>query len=110
MSDEKKNKDDELMGLVTNLFSDLNKRLDNIQKSIDKNTKGIEKNTKGILKNDKSILSLENNLKPKLDILFETREDNTKKLDEVLNRLDILESKVENQELELKVIKKKKAK
>ena len=55
---------------------------------------------------NKAVINLENKVIPKVEILFETRQDLVNKIDEVSDKIDNLESKVELQELELKVVRK----
>jgi predicted patatin/cPLA2 family phospholipase len=93
MSDKKEISNNDLMEMISKMYSDITTRLDTQSKLINKNTE--------------SIVKLENTLTKKVDILFEAREMDREKLESIENKVDKLVEKTDTQDFEIRMIKKK---
>lgn len=91
--------DDKTFELLTQMYADFTVQFKEVKEDIK------------TLKSDvtKIGVKLENDTDKKLDILLETRDETNKRLDDIENKLDIISSTVEKQDVEIRVIKGAKA-
>jgi formyltetrahydrofolate synthetase len=100
MSDKKEVSNNELMELITKMYSDTTNKLDGLTKKVTELSNQVDKNTN-------SIVNIENTLTKKIDILFEAREMDREKLESIENKVDKLIKKTDTQDFEIRMIKKK---
>ena len=87
--------EDKTFELLTQMYADFSAQFKEVKEDVK------------ILKNKitKIEIKLENDTDKKLDILLETRGEANKRLDTIDSKLDKLSSKVEKQDVEIRVIK-----
>lgn len=85
--------DDKVFELLEKMYADLSGKLDEVNKKLDQKAD----------KND--IVRLENELKPKVELALEGYQQVYEKLQEHDTRFDSLDSKVQKQDVEIRVIK-----
>lgn len=107
MSDKKEISNNDLMELITKMYSDTTNKLDGVTKQVEELYNQLKDLSNQVDKNTKSIVSLENTLTKKVDILFEAREMDREKLENIEIKVDKLIEKTDKQDFEIKVIKKK---
>lgn len=85
--------EDKIFEFMEKMYSDLSKRLDGIDGKLDKKSD----------KND--IVRMENDLQPKVETALEGYKLVYEKLEGIENKIDQLSSRIEKQEVEVRVIK-----
>lgn len=109
-----------ILELMTSMFTEfikINSKLESMDNKIGTMDTKIENMNKEIKEvketgntTNKAVINLENKVIPKVDIIFETRQDLVDKLDLVSDKIDDLENKVEMQDLVLKVVRREQTK
>ncbi|MEN3002771.1 hypothetical protein [Dehalobacterium formicoaceticum] len=94
--DERFEKIDEKFGKIDERFEKIDDKFDELNNKLDQKAN----------KND--IVRLENELKPKIEALFDGYKQNSDKLDSIITRLNIIEEKVENHDIHIAVLNKRK--
>lgn len=101
--------EDNTFELLTRMYSEFTTQFREVKDDIKslKDDVSVLKNDVGVLKSDvsKTAIKLENDISRKIDILFETRHDANKRFDCIEEKIDVLSSKVERQDVEIRVIK-----
>lgn len=86
-------KNNELFELMTKMYSDMqegfssvNKRLDNVENRLDKVANEVTKTN----------ITIENDVKPKIEALFDGYKQNTEAINELANKVDDLQTDINN--------------
>jgi len=108
--------DQTLNNRIDTLDQTLNNRIDTLDKTLNKRMDKFEGRMDGLenrmdnLASEvrKTNITIENDIKPKIEALFDGYKQNSDKLDCVINRLEIIEEKVETHDIHIKVLNKRK--
>ena len=94
--------EDKYFDLLTQMYADFSAQFKEVKEDI----KTVKVDIKTLKSNVTKIgIKLENDTDKKLGILLETRDETNKRLEYIENKLDAISSKVEKQDVEIRVIK-----
>ncbi len=97
--------EDKSFDLLTKMYGEFSEFRNDITQKVGDLTQKVEDLTQKVDKNSNHILRLENDLKNNIKALYDGYEQTYEKLIVVEKKVDALSDKVENQEVEIKVIK-----